>query len=373
MTDHSIPRTVAGFEPRTLILAATALLALLGLVGIIGAAPGYALFLIATLLLASGLGLLAIFGLTHWFDTEALRRAWSVAFWAGAWAYVLAVGALSGHYVHEALAGRIDWKHMLFGPAILAAIVVLDVGLWRILVERNMPTARRFGDLWSREALDQPALRRTLVNEVILHRTLLTISPFRWARHQLIYWGFALMFMVEVVAVAFREAFPAFGWTDFWHDTGHPLRVAFDLVYEVTGLMILIGCIMALVFRARVDGTPEKKFTDTPTVIFLLIVVVTGFMVEGARFAGGGTDSGVSLVGHVFAPLMPSGEGAYDFLWILHALLVCAFIAYVPVRRLIHSCATPIGRMANSQTALMAAKKNRVVAGLARKPGTRIR
>ena len=80
-----------------------------------------------------------------------------------------------------------------------------------MIVARNLPTLSRFGDLWQREALDQPALRRTLVDEVILHRSLFGTSRFRWVRHQLIYWGFGLMFLVEIAAVAVREAFPADG------------------------------------------------------------------------------------------------------------------------------------------------------------------
>jgi nitrate reductase gamma subunit len=47
----------------------------------------------------------------------------------------------------------------------------------------------------------------------------------------------------------------------------------------------------------------------------------------------------------------------YEPLWLFHVLISCAFIAYVPVKRLIHSCATPIGRLMNSQKTLLAAKK----------------
>ena len=342
------------------------ILALVGLAGFSSAALGYALFLIASLLLLAGLTLLAIFALTRWFDTQQLRRAYATAFWTGGWCYVLAVSALSGYFVHEALAGRIEWNYIIFGPVALAAIIILDIGIWRIIVERNMPTMKRFGDLWSRDKLDQPALRKTLIDEVILHRTLLTVSPFRWFRHQLILWGFGLMFAVEVVAVAFREAFPAFGWTHLWEQPSHPVRLAFDLAYDLTGLMILIGCILALAFRVMVHGKPEQKFTDTPTVIFLLLVVLTGFLVEGSRLTTGSdfAGAGASFVGLAFATISPASKTAYDFLWIVHAIAALGFIAYVPLKRLIHSCATPIGRLANSQVAILAAKKSRVIGGL---------
>ena len=357
-----------GFRARHRFLALAGALVLIGLVGHSHAAVGYALFLIATLAILAGAGLLGVFALTRAFDTASLRRAYVTAFWLGGWTYVLAVAAFSGYYVHEAFAGRIEWRYILFGPAVLAAIVILDVGLWRVIVQRNLPTAGRFGDLWRRDSLDQPALRKALVDEVVLHRTLFTVSPFRWLRHQLIFWGFGLMFMVELVAVAFREAFPAFGWTDLWHIPEHPIRLAFDLAYDLTGLMILIGCLFALTFRAMVNGREDQKYTDTPTAVFLLVVTVTGFMAEGARLAAAGDAPGAwaSFVGQAFAPISPSGAAGHEALWIIHALAACAFIAYVPLKRMIHSCATPIGRLVNSQKGLLAAKKQRVIQGLAR-------
>ena len=48
--------------------------------------------------------------------------------------------------------------------------------------------------------------------------------------------------------------------------------------------------------------------------------------------------------------------------------LTCVFIAYVPVMRLVHSCATPLGRMAHSQTAMLAAKKKGVLGAMLLKP-----
>ena len=42
-------------------------------------------------------------------------------------------------------------------------------------------------------------MRRTFANEVVTHRTLYQVSRFRWLRHQLIFWGFALMFAIELM------------------------------------------------------------------------------------------------------------------------------------------------------------------------------
>ena len=143
------------------LMAIAAGLLLLGLAGASNAAVGYGFFMVATLLLFAGCGLLAVFALTRWFETAALQRAFISAFWMGAWCYVLSVAALSGYFIYEALAGRIEWKYIIFGPAALAAIVILDVGIWRIIVQRNLATVGRYGDsgvarLWTRAPCAEP-------------------------------------------------------------------------------------------------------------------------------------------------------------------------------------------------------------------------
>ena len=366
---------VALSNPRILRPAAgaTAWL-LLGLTGLIGAGWGYGLFFASMLLLAGAAVAVALLALTRAFDTDRLRGSAAWLGIIGVWTYVWAVGALAGHYTHETFAGRMELRWVLFGPAVLAALVVLDVGLYRMLVGKNLPSWHRYRGVIRRELANPRAMRRTLIDDVILHRTLFSVSGFRWLKHTLIFWGFALMFAAELLAVVVREGFPAFGWTDLWEMTSHPVRLAFDFVYDFTGLMVLVGCALAIGWRIKVNGTGEQKFTDTPTAVFLFLVVLSGFVVEGMRLAAvPGAWHGVSFVGSVVAQAVPSaagpGSAAYETLWLVHVLGSCAFIAYVPVRRLVHSCATPMGRLMHSQRELLAAKKNAVLAGLmARRP-----
>jgi nitrate reductase gamma subunit len=343
---------------------------MLGTVELIGPAWGYGFFLIATLMLLSGALLLLVFLMTRAFDTGRLQSAFSAAFLAGGWAYVFAVCALAGYFTIEAIDGRIELKWLIFGPAALIAIVVLDWGLYRALVQKNVATWERYRHVISRDQVEPTALRTTFIDEVVLHRSLLRVSPFRWLRHQLILWGFVLMFAVELMAVFLREGIPAFGLVDIWRMPSHPVRLAFDFAFDMTGLMILVGCALALAFRVRAHGTPDQKFTDTPTVLFLLVVVLSGFVLEGMRIAGSMDLShhAASPVGllfaHAFGDPTSGSKAAADTLWIFHALAACAFIAYVPLKRLVHSCATPLGRLMNSQQAMLAAKKDRVLRGL---------
>ena len=194
---------------------------LLGLTGIIGAGWGYGLFFASLLLLAGSAAALALLTLTGAFDTGRLRGSAAWLGLIGVWVYTVAVGALAGHYILETFEGRMELRWILFGPAVLAALIVLDVGLYRMLVGRNLPTWSRYRSVIRRELANPRAMRRTLVDDVILHRTLLSVSGFRWLKHTLIFWGFALMFAAELLAVFVREGFPAFGWTDIWEIHSH--------------------------------------------------------------------------------------------------------------------------------------------------------
>jgi len=362
-TEHRIPVII-------LPVGLAVVLLVMGLRGELTAAWGYGLFLVATLLILAGAAAFLLFMLTRAFDGAALRGAFTWLLRLGGWCYILAIGAFSGFYFHEALQGRVEGKWMLFGPTVLVAIIVLDWGLYRLLIKKNLPTWRRFGHLFSREASDPEAMRRTLVDDVLLHRSLLSVSGFRWLKHTLILWGFGVMFGVEMIAVMVREVLPALGYADLWHVPGHPLRLAFDFAFDATGLMVLVGTVLALGWRLKVNGTEEQKYTDTPTAAFLFLVVASGFLVEGLRIAQTGplaTDV-YSFVGYATALVLGApGDGAqslYEGLWIVHVVGSCVFIGYVPVKRLVHSCATPMGRLMNSQTDLLAAKKRESLRGL---------
>ncbi|MFQ5935580.1 MAG: respiratory nitrate reductase subunit gamma [Acidiferrobacterales bacterium] len=347
-----------------------AVLFLAGLFGGLNAAWGYGLFLVASVLLLASLVLFCVFVFSHRFDDDTLRWGFTWLFILGAWCYLYCICAFAGYFIYEALQGRMELRWILFGPAVLAALIVLEIGLYRIIVGKNLPTYQRYQQYISHEHSDPAAMRRTLVDDVLVQKSLLSVSGFRWLRHTLIFWGFILMFLVELAAVVFREALPAFGLPDLWREAGHPLRLAFNFAFDFFGLMVLVGCIMALVWRAIVNRTDQQKFTDTPTALFLLFVVLSGFLVEAIRLAVAPSQpyAGAEFVGYFMAVFLPESSrfisAAYEPLWLVHVLGSCLFIAYVPVKRLVHSCATPMGRLMNSQKTLLAAKKQAIISGL---------
>ena len=342
----------------------------LGLAGQVGAGLGYGLLLVSVVLLSGGMFALGLLVFTQRFSTEGLTGAMRWLFLMGAWMYIIGVCALTGFFVLETLARQVELKWILFGPAAILALIFFDIGMYRIVYQKNRPTWIRYKRYISRDQAEPDSMRATFMADVVIHSSLFSVSSFRWLRHTLILWGFTLMFAVEVVAVFVREGIPAFGFEDIWEIPGHPVRLAFDFAFDFFGILILIGCFLALLWRIRAAGTEEQQFSDTPSAVFLFLVVLSGFVVEAARLVADGlpAGSGFSFAGYAFVYILSGGA---DFLgalhtpmWYMHVFGSLAFIAYVPVYRLVHSCATPIGRLMNSQKKMLAHKRTNSLQGL---------
>ena len=344
----------------------------LKLSGQYGPGSGYGLLLVSVLLMFAGVKALSILVFTNLFSTDTLIGAMRWLFWTGGWLYVIAVFDLSGYFTAEALAGNVELRWILFGPLAVATLAIFDIGMYQILVQRNRPNWNRYRQHITREN-SQPALaRKTFLMDVVLHANLLSVSGLRWLRHTLIYWGFALLFGVEIIAVFIREGIPAFGMTDIWEIPGHPVRLAFDFAFDFFGLMVLVGCILSFAWRIKVSQAEEKKYADTPSVLFLFLVVLTGYIVEAARFVTDGMPDGAgfSFVGVTIVYLMSDSAklltGIYTPIWYIHVFGSLAFIVYVPAYRMVHSCAVPIGRIITSQKEILFKKRMNSIKGLMR-------
>jgi nitrate reductase gamma subunit len=342
-----------------------------GLFGWLVSAWGYGLFLAAVALWGGSILLSIIFIFSNFLETERLKKHCRYSFFAGLWAYIYCIAAFGGFFIYEAFAGRVDLKYMLFGPAILTALGILEYGIFRALISKNRATFERYRPFISREKINKKSIRRILVDDIILQKTLYSVSFIRWLRHSLILWGFAFLVLIEMFRVFFQEALPAFGFQDIWHVPNHPVRLTFGFLYDFFGLMVIVGCLLSIGWRISVQGTDDKKFSDTPTVWFLLFVMFSGFIVEALRISGLSMDEpyvAVEFVGYALALMLASKSADlmafYDLLWIIHVLGSCLFIAYVPMRRLIHSCATPFGRLMNSQKEMLSDKKRAILSGL---------
>lgn len=240
---------------------------------------------------------------------------------------------------------------------------VLFIGLYRNLFMKLAAIFGASGRFLPARQLDAAALGQAYADEVIVQRRIRLRGRWPWARHMLISWGFSVLFLFDILTALFTKYLPL---EAFKAGHGGWLFLKFGL--NLSGMALLVGLVVALV-RGVVADRDEEQFTDRPGTIFLLLVVVTGFVAQAMHFANQPPDPSRAwaLLGHWLGEAMRPGApytGSYSFFWMAHALLASAFLAYLGWSRMIHVFATPLGRLFYSQPALREAKVRTVMEGL---------
>ena len=204
--------------------------------------------------------------------------------------------------------------------------------------------------LWRRgtatHRTDRPGERiKGLILYVLGHwRVLKEVYP--GFMHFCIFWGFAILFVGTGL-----EAFDHYSGLHFLKDTAY---LAFSFVLEVGGIAVIVGIFMAAWRRyvtrpVRLDNRPD----DFWVLLLLLVVVVTGFLVEGARIASLNAPLNApwekwSFVGWMCGRILFSGTQQATVLtwhrgiWWFHMILSYIFIAAIVYTRLLHIFTTLI-------------------------------
>jgi Fe-S oxidoreductase/nitrate reductase gamma subunit len=155
--------------------------------------------------------------------------------------------------------------------------------------------------------------------------------------HMLILWGFLGLFVGTVLISV-----------DYWlfHFLSGSVYIWYSTCLEVVGLMLMIGIVWALI-RRYLQRVPrlENGIEDLTVVILLLVVALSGFVVEGIRLAAQRPEWGTwSFAGYWMSLLFTqpqSAQSVYPYLWWVHALLSLGLIAYIPFCKLFHILAAP--------------------------------
>lgn len=249
-------------------------------------------------------------------------------------------------------------------------------------------------------------LLKALFLDVLLQRRTIRESPYRWAMHMLISWGFTLLLLMHALeAWVSRPLFPDYA------STVNP----YFFLRGVFGLMVLLGVLMAAV-RRRPGKVPRLRTTATDRYVLVLVAVLilSGFFLEGAKILsysdfkrmvaeyGDSDDEGdmkaleaywVEELG-VFSPRMQGpfapdllkkgfalhemscqnchsaseaafvgyglsrvmrpmagyleAAGAVNLLWTLHILACFLGLAYLPFSKMFHILATPLSLLCNA-------------------------
>ena len=221
----------------------------------------------------------------------------------------------------------------------LAAFAVVAWGFWRrIQVYRQGQPLARLDHLGDRiKSLLTTALGQTKVLRV----------PGAGTAHGLFFWGFVLLTIgTTLIFVQADLLHPLLGITFLKGN----FYLLFSVVLDLAGL-VAIAMLLGLAVRrylVRPAGLPTVR--DNALMLgLLLVILVTGFVIEGARMAV--TELGTPLSawspgGLVVAKLLSGMSPAalrtlHLALWWLHLLLALGFIALIPFTRLRHLFTTP--------------------------------
>jgi Fe-S oxidoreductase/nitrate reductase gamma subunit len=186
-----------------------------------------------------------------------------------------------------------------------------------------------------------------VVKEALGQARILT-QAYPGVMHAIMFWGFLALFFGTVLAtIDFDITLPLFGLKLL---KGH-FYLVYEVVLDLFGLFLVIGLGMALYRRfvlrpARID--PTRQFARL--LALLLVLNVTGFVVEAARLAAVRPEWGPwSPVGYLLGQgllalgLRDAGlRGLHLGVWLFHAVVALAFIALVPYSYLRHLVTTPL-------------------------------
>ncbi len=171
--------------------------------------------------------------------------------------------------------------------------------------------------------------------------------------HWLIYWGFIAL-LIGTAIVALDHDFLRF--FDI-HILKGNFYLGFSLVLDVFGLLFIVGLIMMMLRRrskpAQLDYTRadksesiDRKGYSTDDKIFmwlLLLIAISGFVIEGARIAADRpawelwSPVGVGIANIIDAiGLNTATNTIHIYIWWFHAVMVMFFIAYIPYSKGMH-------------------------------------
>jgi len=183
-----------------------------------------------------------------------------------------------------------------------------------------------------------------LFYDAFLQRGILRLNPLRWMNYMALSMGFSILFILMLFVYGYIIAadIRTFG-------IPSPGGRILDFLMDFLGLSILVGVILSAL-RRYVFKEPQLKteVKDNVALLFIFMIVVTGFLLEAFRIAvlPFSLKHSASFVGFALALLfreLPFNWTTFHFyLWNFHFLLAFAFIAYVPYSKFVHIFTCPV-------------------------------
>ena len=223
---------------------------------------------------------------------------------------------------------------------LLPTVAIFAYGVWRRLrLWRIGRSENRFDQVWVR-------VRQVLTNGVLQAR--LARNPLAGFFHILFSWGFVILFLGTIVVMIDADL------------RIHIMRGNFYLFFQsltldTVGFLAMVGVAIAWVRRSIFKPRALTAGKNIPSVfadwIFLahyLLIMWTGFLIEGIRIVTTGDPWGVwspfgylhgQLLGALFSPV--ALLGLHRVLWWFHLTISFSFLAYLPFSKMLHIFSGP--------------------------------
>lgn len=174
---------------------------------------------------------------------------------------------------------------------------------------------------------------------VLSNRTVLNRHKLGGGMHLLIMWGFIVLIIATTIVAIEYDLFHKIMGMEHLMLQGW-FYLGFEFITDLFGVLLVIGLIVAII-RRYVLNKPQLKRQSVDWIlpVLLLVIVLTGFMVEGFRLAANAADLGYdptwSPAGALFAGFVngagtDSLKSAHVIFWWIHVLLAFGAIAMLP-------------------------------------------
>jgi Fe-S oxidoreductase/nitrate reductase gamma subunit len=222
---------------------------------------------------------------------------------------------------------------MYVGAALAFLIVAADLARKIGMYQRGKPGTVHTDALGARLA--------DVVKNALLQ---LQLARDRYAgvMHLSLFWGFVVLLIGTIILIPQID----FG-GNYFHGRFY---LIFSFLMEVAGLAVFFGVLLAMLRRwVRRPTRQTNRWDDHYALIILMVIVVTGFLLEGARLAASGFPSfeKVSFVGWGVGKVLAVFAGAetwqtfHRWDWVLHMTLVIGAIALVGRTKFLHALTAP--------------------------------
>ena len=237
-----------------------------------------------------------------------------------------------------------NYKWKIFWAMTALSAVIFLVGmtnnfmLWRLGKSSSLRGKIKWG----------PVLK-SILTEVILEKRILKASFIRWSVFFGISMGFIFLFIAFLAFISLKLSIGL----DFIEPSS--LHLTLDLLLDLFGVFIMIGIFLAIIRRYVLKSAQMENLTqDTVALIFIFLIILSGFLLEGFRCATLPPSTALKfsfmgcIIGLWLKPFALPWTVYHYYLWIIHGFISLAFIAYIPFGKIRHFIACPISIIATA-------------------------